>query len=68
VEHPPWRVWDTEGAQFECDVKSVYGEGFAECLEIAPRSAFLAEGSRVVVYRGQRLDVIAGASPPEAAA
>jgi uncharacterized protein len=61
VEHPVWRVWDTEGARFECDVKAVYGEGFAECLSARPRSSFLAEGSAVTVHRGHRLGVVAGA-------
>lgn len=55
VEHPPWRVWEADGAQFECDVEAVYGAGFAECLGSRPRSAFLAEGSEVTVYRGARL-------------
>jgi len=55
VEHPPWRVWDTAGAQLDCDVKTVYGAGFAECLSVRPRSAFLAEGSAVTVYSGRRL-------------
>jgi uncharacterized protein YqjF (DUF2071 family) len=68
VEHPPWRVWDTEGAQFECDVRSVYGKGFAECLGVTPRSAFLAEGSAVTVHRGQRLNVAARPSASEDAA
>lgn len=61
VEHPPWRVWKAEGAAFDCDVKAVYGAGFVECLGSQPRSAFLAEGSRVVVYRGQRLRLAARA-------
>ena len=55
VEHPPWRVWDTVGAQLDCDVKAVYGPGFAECLSVRPRSAFLAEGSAVTVYSGRRV-------------
>jgi uncharacterized protein len=59
VEHPRWRVWVAEGAQFECDVKAVYGAGFAECLGVQPRSAFLAEGSVVTVYRGRRLELAA---------
>ena len=45
------------GAQFDCDVRSVYGAGFAECLSMRPRSAFLAEGSTVAVYFGRRLTV-----------
>lgn len=54
VEHPPWRVWPAAGA-FDCDVPTVYGQGFAECLSATPRSAFLAEGSPVVVHIGRRL-------------
>jgi uncharacterized protein YqjF (DUF2071 family) len=56
VEHPPWRVWPATEAQFDCDVSAVYGAAFAECLEARPRSAFLAEGSAVTVYRGRHLD------------
>jgi hypothetical protein len=55
VEHPTWRVWTAAGARFDCDVGAVYGAGFAESLSDSPRSAFLAEGSAVTVYRGRRL-------------
>jgi uncharacterized protein len=55
VAHPPWRVWNAFGARLDCDVRAVYGRGFAECLSARPRSAFLAEGSEVVVYRGRRV-------------
>ena len=68
VEHPPWRVWEVERAQLDCDVKAVYGAGFAESLRAPPRSAFLAEGSVVTVYRGRRLARTAIAPVPEAAA
>jgi uncharacterized protein YqjF (DUF2071 family) len=68
VAHPPWRVWDAVEAQFDCDVRSVYGAGFAECLSMRPRSAFLAEGSTVTVYPGERLTVAAVETPSGAAA
>jgi uncharacterized protein len=68
VAHAPWRVWDAGGEQFDCDVRSVYGAGFAECLSMRPRSAFLAEGSTVAVYPGRRLTVAAVEAPPGAAA
>jgi uncharacterized protein YqjF (DUF2071 family) len=68
VEHPPWRVWEGEEARLDCDVRAVYGPGFAECLVAQPRSAFLAEGSAVIVHRGQRLGVAAGGAPPGATA
>lgn len=64
VEHQPWRVWEAAGARFDCDVQAVYGAGFAECLSVRPRSAFLAEGSAVAVHRGRRLSVAAKAPLP----
>jgi uncharacterized protein YqjF (DUF2071 family) len=68
VEHPPWPVWEAEEARFDCDVKAVYGAGFAECLGARPRSAFLAEGSAVTVYRGRRFAEVVRAPVPDAAA
>lgn len=55
VEHPRWRVWQTSEAAFECDVKRVYGHQFVECLSARPSSAFVADGSEIVVRKGVRL-------------
>ncbi len=55
VEHPRWNVWRTSEAAFECDVKRVYGHRFVECLTAKPASAFVADGSAVVVRRGARI-------------
>ncbi|MFN0058844.1 MAG: YqjF family protein [Planctomycetota bacterium] len=55
VEHPPWRVWPASGARFDCDVARVYGRRFADCLSARPTSAFVADGSPVVVRRGRRV-------------
>jgi uncharacterized protein YqjF (DUF2071 family) len=55
VEHPRWRVWRAETARLECDVVSLYGGEFAEGLSGPPSTAFVAEGSPVVVRRGRRL-------------
>jgi uncharacterized protein YqjF (DUF2071 family) len=55
VTHPSWRVWSNAVGRLDSEVGAVYGEGFAECLTAMPRSAFLAEGSEVQVYRGRRL-------------
>ncbi len=54
VEHPPWRVWDTVDASLECDINSVYGAELGPVLTSPPRSAFVAEGSGVIVRRGVR--------------
>ena len=56
VEHPRWRVWRGQASRFDCDVAKLYGSEFAPALSRRPSSAFLADGSAVVVRRGRRLD------------
>ena len=60
VEHPQWRAWQTSESLLDADVPALYGEPFAASLGGKPRSAFVAEGSPVLVRRGVRL---AGAYP-----
>jgi hypothetical protein len=55
VEHPRWRVWRTSEAAFECDVKRIYGGQFVECLTVKPASAFVADGSAIVVRKGVKI-------------
>lgn len=52
IEHPSWRVWPATDARFQANVSTLYGSGFVEPLAAAPASAFVAEGSEVVVRRG----------------
>ncbi len=54
VDHPPWRIAQSVSAQLTCDVAGLYGERFVDYLR-RPTSAFLAEGSAVTVYQGERL-------------
>lgn len=55
VEHPRWRVWTAESSKLDCDVERMYGTEFVPALSVAPESAFLAEGSPVSVFAGQRI-------------
>jgi hypothetical protein len=55
VELPPWRVWQATNARLDCNVAAIYGEQFTGCLQGAPTSAFVAEGSAVAVGHGLRL-------------
>ena len=55
VEHPRWRMAKADQVEYECDVAGLYGEEFVEALSREPVSAFMAEGSEVVVRRGVRL-------------
>jgi uncharacterized protein YqjF (DUF2071 family) len=55
VEHPRWRIWETQDARLDCDVAKLYGEEFSEALSHPPASAFLVEGSAVKVFSPARL-------------
>jgi hypothetical protein len=55
VEHPPWRVWQVDDSRLDCDVVGLYGEIFAQSLQAKPSSAFVAEGSPVIVRQGVKL-------------
>jgi uncharacterized protein len=55
VRHPSWRVWAAESPELVSDISTLYGPEFAEPLAAPPRSAFIAEGSPVTVYRPRRL-------------
>jgi uncharacterized protein len=55
VTHPRWRIWLATKSGFEGDAAGLYGASFAEILRRKPDSAFLAEGSAVVVHRGRRI-------------
>ena len=55
VAHPSWRVWSGQDAKFEGDASELYGPELAAVLRKQPSSVFLAEGSEVTVFRGQRI-------------
>ena len=55
VRHPPWRVWAGGQPQLRAEVATLYGPDFERPLRAAPRSAFVAEGSPVTVWRPCRL-------------
>jgi hypothetical protein len=55
VEHPSWRVWQVSEAEFECDIPRVYGEQFVDTLRGKPSSAFVADGSPIIVRKGVKI-------------
>jgi|SRR5579863_249842 len=55
VSHDPWRVWVSTDARFEGDAAALYGPEFGAILCRAPDSAFIAEGSPVLVHTGRKL-------------
>jgi hypothetical protein len=57
VEHPRWNVWQVSEATLACDVENVYGPEFVETLSGNSSSAFVADGSEIVVRKGSKLIV-----------
>jgi uncharacterized protein YqjF (DUF2071 family) len=55
VSHPTWSVSASAVAKFEGDASVLYGSEFANILQRRPDSAFIADGSPVVVYAGRRI-------------
>lgn len=55
VEHPRWNVWSALESTFDCDVPAIYGREFADSLTRAPHSAFVADGSGIIVRKGTKL-------------
>jgi uncharacterized protein YqjF (DUF2071 family) len=55
VQHPRWRVWQAQHAEFSGDSIPYYGREFSSILS-KPDSAFLAVGSAVTVSKGIRIN------------
>jgi uncharacterized protein YqjF (DUF2071 family) len=55
VSHPRWNVWTATEARLDGDLTQVYGDAFARVLDGPPRSAFVADGSAVVVNSPVRI-------------
>jgi hypothetical protein len=56
VSHDPWHIWRATNATFEGDGHILYGSEFGSVLSQPPRSAFIADGSPVLVYAARRLE------------
>jgi hypothetical protein len=55
VAHPRWRVWSAGSIQLSGNVAATYGPVFGSILTSPPSSAFLADGSAIVVGRPMAL-------------
>ncbi len=55
VTHPQWRIWTAGEARLDCDADALYGAAFGEAISGPAHSAFLAEGSEVMVFPPQTL-------------
>lgn len=55
VEHEPWRYWNASNITVSKEISSFYGDRFTTCLKRKPHSVFVAEGSEVKIYSGQKV-------------
>jgi len=55
VVHPRWRAASAREARLDADTRALYGAPLGNLLRGEPRSAFVADGSAVTVYRPVRL-------------
>ena len=55
VSHVPWNVWKSISAGFEGDASRLYGLELEQVLQRRPDSAFIADGSPVVVFKGKKI-------------
>ena len=53
VEHPRWQVYPVHSWHCRVDFGTVYGPAFSGLTKAEPLSIFLAEGSEIVVRKGQ---------------
>lgn len=55
VQHPRWRIREASAAEFSGDAARYYGAELGAVLTRPPESAFLIEGSGVIVFKGARI-------------
>jgi len=55
VSHVPWQVWATARVGFEGEVNALYGSDLGLVLQQRPDCAFVADGSPVIVFKGNRI-------------
>jgi uncharacterized protein len=55
VEHPKWELFDVNYAEIDVDFAKTYGERFGFLTNSEPASIFMAKGSAISVYKGERL-------------
>ncbi|MCU0429634.1 MAG: DUF2071 domain-containing protein [Cytophagaceae bacterium] len=55
VEHPSWKILPVQDVKVQLDVEGLYGPAFTPFIQGVPHSAFLAEGSSIIVRSGKQI-------------
>ncbi|MDQ6786488.1 MAG: DUF2071 domain-containing protein [Acidobacteriota bacterium] len=56
VEHPKWNLFAVGGAKIDVDFDFTYGKKFAFLSAAQPETIFLARGSEISVYKGEKIN------------
>jgi hypothetical protein len=56
VSHVPWQVWAATETGFEGETSALYDDELAKVLQGRPDCAFVADGSPVIVFMGNRVE------------
>lgn len=56
VQHPRWQIHPVRSFAYHCNVKTLYGDAFTECLAQQPTSVFLADGSEIFVMNNYTIE------------
>jgi uncharacterized protein YqjF (DUF2071 family) len=51
VAHPRWEIYPVNRSEIKCNFRDLYGSEFAVLNSKEPQSVFLAEGSKISVYK-----------------
>jgi uncharacterized protein YqjF (DUF2071 family) len=51
VAHPRWEIYPVKDFEIACNFKDLYGAEFSTLDAMKPQSVFLAEGSKITVYK-----------------
>ena len=55
VEHPKWELFAVEVYEIKADFGKLYGKRFSHLTDEKPHSIFMAKGSEVSVYKGEKM-------------
>jgi len=55
VSHLAWRIWSSRQAAFHGNADALYGSALGAVIRRQPDSAFVADGSPVLVFSGKRI-------------
>ena len=57
VAHPKWELFEIDYAEIDIDFGATYGDEWSFLSETEPNSIFMAKGSEIEVYKGEKIRI-----------